>query len=302
MYKFIAYYFLEGTNQIKLTDGAIPQRCRFCGRSSPDVRFKKIAHAISHMIGNKVLKSSYECDSCNEIFGRYESEFSNYMNLYHTMFQVEGKGGFPKFKRNPHDFSKIQVEEKDIRIQIREDEESLIEWGELDKELKQIKIKGKRSYTPEFVLKALVKMAITIAPAEEIPLLEDSIKWLMGEPMAGKLPGIYLRIYQIPVKCPSCYLLKKTERYYFKRPTYFFVLAYRNIVIQVPIPFVISDRHRRPQVLQYPYFPAIQDIIATPYSQRVIDLSGTEKVRGEEVSLKFSYSKAKPSYLTGQSS
>lgn len=290
MYEFIAHYYFNGTQQILLTDGEEPRKCRFCGKGKPDVKFKKMAHAISHMVGNRVLKSTYECDSCNALFSKYESEYSNYMNFYHTMFHVEGKGGTPKYKRRPNDFSNIEALDKNISIQLRQGEESLIEWGDLEKKLKRIKIKGKRSYIPEYVLKAVIKMAISIAPKEEMPFLKDTIEWLMGEKKEGKLPELFIRIYEKPALQPYCCLLKKTSRYYLLRPSYFFVLAYSNLVIQVPIPFVFNDRTERPQVLRYPYYPAIQDMKNTKYSKGMINLSGKEKVKGEDVWMTVSYS------------
>ena len=46
------------------------QRCRFCGGYSPGVSFQQQAHAIPEALGNKTLFTSYECDNCNQKFGR----------------------------------------------------------------------------------------------------------------------------------------------------------------------------------------------------------------------------------------
>lgn len=46
-----------------------PYTCRFCGRTAPDVSFKKVAHAVSELVGNKALYLKSECDACNELFG-----------------------------------------------------------------------------------------------------------------------------------------------------------------------------------------------------------------------------------------
>jgi hypothetical protein len=55
-----------GNKQIIL--GSKPFKCRFCGGKPPERTFKKRAHAVSELLGNKVMKSLYECDTCNERF------------------------------------------------------------------------------------------------------------------------------------------------------------------------------------------------------------------------------------------
>lgn len=51
--------------------------CRFCGKKEPDVSFSKIAHALPESIGNHVLATYYECDVCNDFFGRnLENEYN----------------------------------------------------------------------------------------------------------------------------------------------------------------------------------------------------------------------------------
>lgn len=59
-YNIIKCYHLNEDKQIMLSDGDKPQKCRFCEKEFPDVTFKKISHAISHMVGNRVLKSDYD--------------------------------------------------------------------------------------------------------------------------------------------------------------------------------------------------------------------------------------------------
>ena len=55
------------------------QSCRFCGGSSPEVSFQQEAHAIPEALGNKTLFTSYECDNCNQKFGRgIENDLGNW--------------------------------------------------------------------------------------------------------------------------------------------------------------------------------------------------------------------------------
>src|SRR5688572_3441102 len=45
--------------------------CRFCNKSMPEVTFKKDAHTISQLTGNRHLVSDFECDTCNDLFSKY---------------------------------------------------------------------------------------------------------------------------------------------------------------------------------------------------------------------------------------
>lgn len=79
----------------------LPRRqrtCRFCQKSYPDVKFKKKAHLISEFLGNKDFYSDFECDNCNEFFGRhFENDLANYLGISRTISGTKGKEGIPGF-------------------------------------------------------------------------------------------------------------------------------------------------------------------------------------------------------------
>ena len=53
--------------------------CRFCGRRYPEVKFRKKAHAISELLGNKEFVMKNECDECNIFFGhKLEERYLKY--------------------------------------------------------------------------------------------------------------------------------------------------------------------------------------------------------------------------------
>lgn len=292
-YNIIVCYHLNEHKQIMLSDGDKPQKCRFCGREFPDVTFKKIAHAISHMVGNRVLKSDYEYDMCNQFFSTYETEYSSYMNLYHTMFMVHGKGGIPKYKLSHKENSKIEIEnDNTIKINIQEGEEPLIVWEEIDKANNTIEIKGKRTYTPQNVLKALVKMALTIIPKDELQNLSNTKNWLMGKSSEGCILPVCLRFYRNPLLFTSVMIFKKKDSIYTPLPHYVFCLAYRNIVIQMPIPMVDLDIQFKGKKFEFPLIPTPLDEYSRPLVSTQIDLSGKEKVKGEVVSIGLKYESA----------
>src|SRR5208282_1638573 len=66
---------LGGSNK-QIILGTKPYQCRFCGGTPPKCTFSKRAHAVSELLGNKVLKSLYECDACNKRFSAFEDDLA----------------------------------------------------------------------------------------------------------------------------------------------------------------------------------------------------------------------------------
>ena len=174
----LVVFHLKDKDDIKLGDTAIKRTCRFCGRTEPEVTFKKVAHAIPHFIGNRTLKSLYECDDCNgNVFSPMESQFSQFMSIYHTFYHVSKGGKIPTFRNNSKEQSKIVVDGGTIKIDCVEGEDLV---PEIDKKKHTFKIKAKRSYVPQSVYKIFIKMALSIMPEAEMMHFKTTLEWLMG--------------------------------------------------------------------------------------------------------------------------
>lgn len=65
--------------------------CRFCGKSVPDVKFDKRAHAIQDALGNKLLFCYEECDTCNHDLASVEDHFRIIMDFRHSIFRIPRK-------------------------------------------------------------------------------------------------------------------------------------------------------------------------------------------------------------------
>jgi hypothetical protein len=53
-----------GSENKRIVLGTKP--CRFCGGKEPVKTLRKRAHAVSELLGNKIMVSLYECDDCNK--------------------------------------------------------------------------------------------------------------------------------------------------------------------------------------------------------------------------------------------
>jgi hypothetical protein len=94
-YSSIGQWILEPGKKVILrsSDSGV---CRFCGRSTPEVTFKEVAHAIPESLGNKSLTTEYKCDACNRFFGKgIENDFGNWSKPQRTVSRIRGKKGVP---------------------------------------------------------------------------------------------------------------------------------------------------------------------------------------------------------------
>ncbi len=161
--------------------------CRFCSRGRPEVTFKKAAHAISELLGNRTLLSRYECDDCNARFSVFESDLAAMSYAARMAGQVLGKKGVPSTK----------TREGKSRIDFKRDDGYLIQnyeddpIAEIDEANHTLTIGGQpRGYRPLGVFKSLTKTAVTLLRDDELPHFKDALTWLREKDVSTNLtPG-----------------------------------------------------------------------------------------------------------------
>lgn len=147
--------------------------CRFCGKRYPEVKFKKKAHAISEMLGNKEFVLRNECDTCNSFFGqKLEDDFGKYLGLGRTLSQIFGKEGVPSYKSRDGK-SRIDFTNKGIVVQSRQDSDFIEQHDNY-----MVFHAVRDAYTPIAVYKSLVKMALSLIPYGQMPHFIDTVAWL----------------------------------------------------------------------------------------------------------------------------
>ena len=180
---------LKAKHGLKILGDPYRKVCRCCGKKEPEVSFKKIAHAFPEAIGNKALATYYECDVCNDFFGRtIENDYCNYFSLFHSVMVKSGKGGKRECKfKVPCEKRTANCSNSCVRIEyinnnpcIYRCENVSEKYVELkDNCLKISKKTGKCCLIAVF--KTLVKMAITVMPEKEIHTFSNVIKWILEE-------------------------------------------------------------------------------------------------------------------------
>lgn len=223
--------------------------CRFCGKKEPDVTFRKIAHALPESIGNHALATYYECDECNTFFGnKLENEYNNFFGLYHSFMQVDGKRGIPKCNfKIPCEKRTDACAEYCVRVEIENGNPKLsackfVGRDYINFEANEIRItKPVGKVCPMAVYKTIVKMALTILPAEELPLFQGTVKWIKADEhkMLSYPNKLLVRYSMIPgynvTKYPHFVLFRRKKEVW-NLPYLLFQLTYGcfSLLIEVP--------------------------------------------------------------------
>ena len=268
------------------------QACRFCGKSRPEVSFRHQAHAIPESLGNKSLFTTYECDSCNKFFGGgIEDDLGKWSKPNRTFSGICGKNGIPTLKRGgPEPGWRIEYDNS-TGFQVKQYENDPI--FVVDEEKKQVRFELKRdAYTPVAVLKAFIKIGLTLMPPEELPHFSEALAWIR-EPDHTKSPvekWPVRRTFQpgpMPNDLIVVFLLRRKISVT-GIPYAFLVLGYGNEVFQVPLLSPKQDSAIYGRELTFPAFPTPGGPNPALYGEACsasLDLCGREVLRGEKTSI-----------------
>jgi len=242
--------------------------CRFCKQSFPKVRFKKWAHIIPELLGNKNLVSFDECDECNSIFSKYEVQLARFMGLDRTLFQTNAKKGVPKFNTVENGFTANVTDDLGL-TNIVELVDNSGEHFKINQDTGNTEIRyQKASYIPIKVYKAMLKIAINLLPKNELIHYHSVIKMILTDKFDNILA--------------QCAVVRKysfdehfnVHAYLFKNrgnrglPSHIFQLVFENTSFQFFIPFSDLDLHLYNGIPMTPIFCPPIFFGAKPNSER----------------------------------
>lgn len=295
-YEVLGSWRLQSGPKVILGDRTT-KRCRFCGKTTPEATFDKVAHAIPESLGNKQLVSVYECDECNEKFGiGIENDLGNWSKPLRTLVRIRGKRGVPTISQGKGG-RESRIEFAGGALDIKDYEDNPIH--EIDEAKKHITFKLKRdAYTPVAVLKAFVKIGLTLVPEEEISNFLHLLAWVNSIDSSNTFAdGIPVFNIFMPGPMPNdllsaCVLRRKSNEIEF--PYAFLVLTYGNDFFQVLLPSQM-DEPLATKKMTMPPFP-LPGYAATdqfgPHVLRALRLQGRDVVRGEIVTIQMHYESA----------
>jgi hypothetical protein len=252
--------------------------CRFCRESYPKVHFND-AHALPQFIGNKYLRSHYECEKCNELFSRtIENEMANFMKLLHTTYGVKGESKIPTYKNNGVRYSNSP----EIKI---DNVDNTFSSGNLTGKNSSLTLLTDK-FVPISVYKCLVKMALSILPEIEIPFLLDTFDWIREESQCSSkfelnsLLGIFSQIKNNHLfPHISAVLFKKKNELSSPSPSFIFRLSYSKFAFQIYLPLCKLDTTNSFSVQNFKYCPHLIDITTSLGSSEneYVDFASNEK-------------------------
>lgn len=264
--------------------------CRFCNETPPEAKFRLDAHAIPEALGNKSLFTAYECDSCNQEFGNsIENDFGNWSKPMRTLAQIRGKSGVPTIKKGSSGGWRVEYGPSGFEIKQYEDD-PIVELNEVEKKL-TFRLK-RDPHTPVAVLKAFVKMGLSLLPESEMRNFVAALSWIRNPDhqigLVSESPILYAFV-------PGPRPFTNISIYVFRRkpnavPTPYatFVLAYGNEVFQIFLPSPERDQSLDGKQISIRPFPNPYDLNASEYgliSRGKLNLMGRSEIKGEQTTI-----------------
>jgi len=274
--------------------------CRFCGRKEPDVSFDTVAHAIPECLGNKKIICLDECDTCNQDFSKNVEDHLDKITLpFRTINMIKGKKKIPTYKsQNKNQKDRVEVKDHKKRLM-----EITVEYDsdfiQINSNQKTIKMEyNLQTHIPAAAYKALVKMALSVMPKNELQNYQHMLRWINEDDhtKAFMSPLIVFSTF-----VPGINPFKHTTVFLFKRkntnskyPECTFALAFGNILYQIVIP---SDE----EIQQGVSTKTILKLL-TPFEidwelgkvgHSILDWSETTVVKAKKQSFSFSYDEMK---------
>jgi hypothetical protein len=292
--------------------------CRFCGRREGLVSFRNKSHAVSELLGKNEFLIFDECDTCNAVFSQWERHLSHFFLPYLATLGIRGKKVIPAF------YSRKEKIGGEDRTTMKKDRNgnlnvklSSTDDIRINSDKKIVAVRYRQPPIPRFlVFKALVKIALSLMPQEEISSNRGLFEWLRNHEnsLIPSIPGAYITVLKkIMWAKPVAELFKSTKVNFLNDvdqfPKYSLVLRFANLVVQIFLPFPnvkpqttgekpnLSLHYFPAFILDHAYDPEIRAIadptteIEVTFSVSFEDLSKVTPEERDEV-IKFKYQSA----------
>jgi hypothetical protein len=238
---------------------------------------------------------TYECDACNKLFGEgIETDLGYWSKPMRTFARIRGKGGVPTLKKGGDAPGwRIEYDNTGFKITSYENDP----FFEVDEANKKITFRLKRdAYTPVAVLKAFMKIGLTLLPDEEVENFPHLRTWVRetdhSRCFAEKCPVMYtFQPGPMPNDLIAAFLLRR-KPHVNGYPYAYLVLGYGNEVFQVQLPSQKHDGATNQQSVKIPPFPnpgSPDPARFGPPGRTLLDFTGREVVRGEVVTIVTGY-------------
>ena len=160
--------------------------CRYCGKTiNSGATFNEIAHTIPESIGNKLLFTNDECDSCNNKFSStLDQDIFEYFKLYRVSYGKKGKKGIPKLKFQNYGELKYENNQAEILSQ------NIIEKSEQGEFI--VNLQNKETLNVSNIYRSFCKFALGLVDEKLLHHFVETINWINNIKNDGT-------VYKLPI-------------------------------------------------------------------------------------------------------
>jgi hypothetical protein len=265
------------------------RHCIFCNKSYTETTFKTAAHLMSRMIGNTNLFSTFECDKCNNLFSKLETDVASFLGVGRSITGMSEERKTPGYPGIDLNAKSIVFNNKKLLVIHKENAERNVKEG-------TTKLKyQKASYTPANVYKLFLKCILSILPNDEVVNdFQLALQHLKGGTVLG---GAHINVFCFPltVNMPLHVYLFKRKSSKDKLPSYVASFYFYNFVVNVPILLHREDVQNFNQTIQVPvappYFVHGCDVDTIVPTFKTHNLSSPVKLKYEPEELTMQFNK-----------
>src|SRR5579872_3451083 len=153
------------------------QCCRFCKRNTGQTSFSQDTHLIPRLLGNSGFYSSDECDDCNQLFRLFENDLAAAMGNLRTFDHLREDTKAPMFESANGQIGARPLADGAVYLYKKKDNAPDFAV-DIEKGTVSIRMDS-QPYKPEFVYRALLKIALAILPEPLISLYESAFDFLL---------------------------------------------------------------------------------------------------------------------------
>lgn len=247
------------------------RKCRFCNKYANS--YKKKAHAVPELLGNKNLISMNECDECNEFFCHYENDLANFLHFELALNGIKGKNGTKTIQSSNLKLKNL-LGASGICINALQDS------IQIDSENKKLYINcdyTSRTYVPLNVAKILIKSICSVLSYNDLQSCSNTIIWLKSDKIkVSDIPLCYTFISGDNPFGSGRIIILKRKHDCAHLPYIFGIFQFGNFQLQLPMILNDNDNFLIGEKLSYPYYPIHQsesyfNVFGLPM-QRIINL------------------------------
>lgn len=194
--------------------------CRFCGKDATQTKFQNKAHTISKSMGNNLIMTNDECDTCNNEFGKMvEGDFAEYVGVFRTMMGLHGYNGVPHIKGENFD---IKQEDGQVKLNFyaRTEEEEKMPVENI-----HLSLCSNRKIRLQNVYRSIVKYSLSVVDTTEMTHFHDTVEWIFGRKSITTLPKIAM------LEVPS----------FFNNQPH--IITYNRTVDDRKLPYLVTEFH-----------------------------------------------------------